>query len=93
MRELASDHILYVIEIFVACIFAEIVIEWWKRWRARKLDINCDNCEEAKPLNRTPDRVAYLCRVCMGVYLVEHQGEFSDDQVNKAKRGYRRRKK
>ena len=88
-----GEHLAYIVEIFIACIVAEAVLEWYKARKARKLDINCDNCEEAKPLNRTPDKVAYLCRNCMGAYFTEHQGDFTEDQVKKAQRGYRRRKR
>lgn len=88
-----GEYIAWALIIFLSDLTAVIVYEGWKKWRDRRLDINCDNCEEALPLNRTPDKAAYLCRKCMDAYFENHVGDFTDEQISKARKGYRRRKK
>jgi hypothetical protein len=86
-------HLLYVIEIFIACVFAFIAERWWVSYKSRKLDIGCDFCKKAIPLNKTPDKSAYLCRNCMKAFLAEHEGKFTSEQIAKIMKGYRRRKR
>jgi hypothetical protein len=65
----------------------------WSYYKDRPLDINCDNCEHAVPLARTPDKKFYLCRACMNAYLSEHAEEFTEEQILKAKRVFRKLKR
>ena len=65
----------------------------WTFYKNRKLDINCDNCEKAFKLSRTPDKKFYLCETCMEAYLTEHAGEFEAEAEAKARKGFRRIKR
>lgn len=76
-----------------AAVIFYIVQGWWEKKKNKALDINCDNCEEAKPLNRTPNKVAWLCRLCMKAFFADKEGDFTPEQISKAMKGYRRRKK
>ena len=86
----------YIVDFFVvllAIIAADYGQERFKAWRGRDLDINCDNCKGPLPLMKSPDSAHYLCRVCMTAYLTEHASDFTEEQIKKVQRGFRRRKK
>ena len=88
----AIEHILYLLEIVAACFIVEEYFRWKDKRKAKLLDIGCDYCEEIKPLSRTPDKVAYLCRKCIEAYFKEHP-EFTEEQIQKAKKVFRRIKR
>jgi hypothetical protein len=87
------EYIITFIIIYAACILAELTVIYFERRKEKKLDIGCDYCEKAVPLAPTPNKVFYLCKQCMEAYFREHEGEFTEEQIAKVKRSYRRRKR
>lgn len=87
------EHFLYMVEIVIACFIVEGFFRWSDSQKKKKFDLGCDSCQEVVPLNRTPDKSGYLCKSCMGAFLNEHAGEFSEEQITKVQKGYRRIKR
>ena len=83
----------YIVDFFVilaACLVAALVEDKYRAWKDKALDLGCDYCEGLRPLGRTPNKQHWLCRKCMEAFLAEHQNEFTEEQISKARRGYRR---
>ena len=88
----------YIIDFFVvlfAIVVGDSLMEIWKEWRYKDLDINCDNCNNPVKLARTPDKKRYLCETCMPAYITEHFPEMDPAAFTKSfrKRKIKRRKK
>lgn len=81
-----TEHIIYILEIFFACLLAEWFFRITDKLQNRKLDIGCDYCEETKKLYRTPDRKYELCRNCMEAYFDENS--FTEKQKEKIRKKY-----
>jgi len=66
------EHLLYIVEIFVACILVELLFRWYDKRSDKRLDIGCDYCEKAAKTRRTPDKRYWLCKECMSIYKEEN---------------------
>jgi len=80
--------------IFSADIGAMIAWQTWQFYKNRRLDLGCDSCDAVVALRETPDKGGtWLCPKCMNVFIEEHRSEFTDEQIRKARRGYRKIKR
>ena len=79
--------------IFTADMGAIIAWEVIQFLKYRRLDLGCDSCDEVVALRETPDKKSWLCPKCMKIFLEEHKAEFTEEQIRKARRGYRKIKR
>ena len=80
--------------IFAADMAAIVAWEIFQFLKYRRLDLGCDSCDEVCALRETPDKKGtWLCPKCMKLFLEEHKAEFTEEQIRKARRGYRKIKR
>ena len=89
-----KEAIIWVILMFITEISAIFTWETFQKLKNRRLDLGCDSCHDVCALRETPDKKGtWLCPRCMPVFLEEHKAEFTEEQIRKARRGYRKIKK
>jgi len=63
----------------------------WNKWQyGELLEMECDSCQKARKLIRTPDSNAYfLCSECMPTYLTKN--EYSELEKEKILNSYKKK--
>jgi hypothetical protein len=89
----AHEIAIWFVLIFSADIAAIVAWESFQFFKNRRLDLGCDSCEEVCALRQTPDATAWLCPKCMKAFLTEHKDKFTEEQIRKSRKGYRRIKR